>query len=178
VITTEFNIEGNPIPKFVDMVCKIKPHQVTLVPDAPNAITSNSGWDTIANCEFLREVIQEFKQKGIRTSIFLDPDVAQVEAAIKTGTDRIELYTEAYAKEYPKNAVKAIAPFIKAATKANEVGLGLNAGHDLSLDNIAFFAEHMPGLLEVSIGHALICESLYFGLENVINQYIAKLSKH
>ena len=114
VITTEFNIEGNPIPKFVDMVCKIKPHQVTLVPDAPNAITSNSGWDTIANCKFLREVIQEFKEKGIRTSIFLDPDVAQVEAAIKTGTDRIELYTEAYAKEYPKNAAKAIAPFIKA----------------------------------------------------------------
>ena len=178
VITTEFNIEGNPIPKFVDMVCKIKPHQVTLVPDAPNAITSNSGWDTIANCKFLREVIQEFKEKGIRTSIFLDPDVAQVEAAIKTGTDRIELYTEAYAKEYPKNALKAIAPFIKAATKANEVGLGLNAGHDLSLDNIAFFAKHIPGLLEVSIGHALICESLYFGLENVINQYIAKLSKH
>lgn len=178
VITTEFNIEGNPIPKFVDMVCKIKPHQVTLVPDAPNAITSNSGWDTIANCEFLREVIQEFKEKGIRTSIFLDPDVAQVEAAIKTGTDRIELYTEAYAKEYPKNTAKAIAPFIKAATKANEVGLGLNAGHDLSLENIAFFAKHIPGLLEVSIGHALICESLYFGLENVINQYIAKLSKH
>ncbi len=178
VITTEFNIEGNPIPKFVDMVCKIKPHQVTLVPDAPNAITSNSGWDTIENCEFLREVIQEFKEKGIRTSIFLDPDVAQVEAAIKTGTDRIELYTEAYAKEYPKNTAKAIAPFIKAATKANEVGLGLNAGHDLSLDNIAFFAKHIPGLLEVSIGHALICESLYFGLENVINQYIAKLSKN
>tara|TARA_B100001093_G_scaffold329834_1_gene314863 strand:- start:626 stop:1345 length:720 start_codon:yes stop_codon:yes gene_type:complete len=178
VITTEFNIEGNPIPKFVDMVCKIKPHQVTLVPDAPNAITSNSGWDTIENCEFLREVIQEFKEKGIRTSIFVDPDVAQVEAAIKTGTDRIELYTEAYAKEYPKNTAKAIAPFIKAATKANEVGLGLNAGHDLSLDNIAFFAKHIPGLLEVSIGHALICESLYFGLENVINQYIAKLSKN
>lgn len=178
VITTEFNIEGNPIPKFVDMVCKIKPHQVTLVPDATNAITSNSGWDTIVNCEFLREVIQEFKEKGIRTSIFLDPDVAQVEAAIKTGTDRIELYTEAYAKEYPKNTAKAIAPFIKAATKANEVGLGLNAGHDLSLDNIAFFAKHIPGLLEVSIGHALICESLYFGLENVINQYIAKLSKN
>ena len=178
VITTEFNIEGNPISKFIDMVCAIKPHQVTLVPDAPDAITSNAGWDTLANRDFLKEVIQEFKRQGIRTSIFLDPDVAQVEAAAKTGTDRIELYTEAYAKKYPQDAAKAIAPFVEAATKAQEVGLGVNAGHDLSLDNIAFFAQQLPGLLEVSIGHALICESLYLGLENVINQYIAKLSKH
>lgn len=178
VITTEFNIEGNPIPKFIDMVCAIKPHQVTLVPDAPDAITSNAGWDTLANRDFLKEVIQEFKRQGIRTSIFLDPDVAQVEAAVKTGTDRIELYTEAYAKEYPQDAAKAIAPFVEAAIKAQKVGLGVNAGHDLSLDNIAFFAQQLPGLLEVSIGHALICESLYLGLENVINQYIAKLSKH
>ena len=178
VITTEFNIEGNPIPKFIDMVCAIKPDQVTLVPDAPDAITSNSGWDTVANRAFLQEIIQEFKQHGIRTSIFLDPDVAQVEAAVKTGTDRIELYTQAYAESYPLDPAKAIAQFVDAATKAQEVGLGLNAGHDLSLRNIAFFAQQLPGLLEVSIGHALICESLYFGLENVINQYIAKLSTH
>lgn len=178
VITTEFNVEGNPIPKFVDLVCKVKPTQVTLVPDAPDAITSNAGWDTIANRSFLQEVIQEFKQHGIRTSIFLDPDVTQVEAAVATGTDRIELYTESYAEQFSHNPEKAIAPFVAAATKAKEVGLGLNAGHDLSLENIQFFALHIPGLLEVSIGHALVCESLYYGLENVINQYLAKLSSH
>lgn len=178
VITTEYNIEGNPIPKFVDLVCSVKPTQVTLVPDAPDAITSNAGWDTIKNQAFLQEVIQEFKQNGIRTSIFLDPDVAQVEAAVKTGTDRIELYTESYAEGFYDNPQKAIAPFVAAAKKAQEVGLGLNAGHDLSLENIHFFAQNTPGLLEVSIGHALICESLYYGLENVINQYIVKLSNH
>jgi len=178
VITTEYNIEGNPTPKFIDLVCAVKPTQVTLVPDAPDAITSNAGWDTITHKSFLREVIQEFKQNNIRTSIFLDPDEAQVAAAVATGTDRIELYTEAYAQAYPNNPKAAVAPFVAAATKANEVGLGLNAGHDLSLENIKFFAEEVPGLLEVSIGHALICESLYFGLENVINQYIAKLSNH
>lgn len=178
VITTEYNIEGNPIPKFIDLVCSVKPTQVTLVPDAPDAITSNAGWDTLKNQAFLQEVIQEFKQNGIRTSIFLDPDVAQVEAAVKTGTDRIELYTESYAEGFSDNPQKAIAPFVAAAKKAQEVGLGLNAGHDLSLENIQFFAQNTPGLLEVSIGHALICESLYYGLENVINQYIAKLSSH
>lgn len=178
VITTEYNIEGNPILKFVDLVCSVKPTQVTLVPDAPDAITSNAGWDTIKNQAFLQEVIQEFKQNGIRTSIFLDPDVAQVEAAVKTGTDRIELYTESYAEGFSDNPQNAITPFIAAAKKAHEVGLGLNAGHDLSLENIQFFAQNTPGLLEVSIGHALICESLYYGLENVINQYIAKLSTH
>jgi pyridoxine 5-phosphate synthase len=178
VITNEYNIEGNPIPKFIDLVCSVKPTQVTLVPDAPDAITSNAGWDTIKNQAFLQEVIQEFKQNGIRTSIFLDPDVAQVEAAVKTGTDRIELYTESYAEGFSDNPQKAIAPFVAAAKKAQEVGLGLNAGHDLSLENIQFFAQNTPGLLEVSIGHALICESLYYGLENVINQYIAKLSSH
>ena len=178
VITTEYNIEGNPIPKFVDLVCSVKPTQVTLVPDAPDAITSNAGWDTIKNQAFLQEVIQEFKQNGIRTSIFLDPDDAQVEAAVKTGTDRIELYTESYAEGFSDNPQKAIAPFVAAAKKAQEVGLGLNAGHDLSLENIHFFAQNTPGLLEVSIGHALICESLYYGLENVINQYIVKLSNH
>lgn len=176
VITTEFNVEGNPIPKFIDLVCKVKPTQVTLVPDAPDAITSNAGWDTVAHRSFLQEVIQEFKLNGIRTSIFLDPDVAQVEAAIATGTDRIELYTESYAEHFGKNPEKAIAPFVDAAKKAKEVGIGLNAGHDLSLENIQFFAQNIPGLLEVSIGHALICESLYYGLENVINQYISKLS--
>ena len=178
IITTEYNIEGNPIAKFIELVCRVKPTQVTLVPDAPDAITSNAGWDTIKNQSFLKEVIQEFKSNGIRTSIFLDPDVAQVKAAVKTGTDRIELYTESYAEGFLKNPQKAIAPFVAAATKAQEVGLGLNAGHDLSLDNIQFFAQNIPGLLEVSIGHALICESLYLGLENVINQYISKLSTH
>ena len=176
VITTEFNVEGNPIPKFIDLVCKVKPTQVTLVPDAPDAITSNAGWDTVAHHSFLQEVIKEFKLNGIRTSIFLDPDAAQVEAAIATGTDRIELYTESYAEYFVKNPEKAIAPFVDAAKKAKEVGMGLNAGHDLSLENIQFFAQNIPGLLEVSIGHALICESLYYGLENVINQYISKLS--
>ena len=176
VITTEFNVEGNPIPKFIDLVCKVKPTQVTLVPDAPDAITSNAGWDTVAHRSFLQEVIQEFKLNGIRTSIFLDPDVAQVEAAIATGTDRIELYTESYAEYFVKNPEKAIAPFVDAAKKAKEVRIGLNAGHDLSLENIQFFAQNIPSLLEVSIGHALICESLYYGLENVINQYISKLS--
>ena len=178
VITTEFNIEGNPIPKFVDLVCSVNPDQVTLVPDAPDAITSNAGWDTVKNRAFLQEIIQEFKSKGIRTSIFLDADVAQVEAAVKTGTDRIELYTESYAKGFSHDPQKAIAPFVAAAKKAQEVGLGLNAGHDLSLENIQFFAQNIPDLLEVSIGHALVCESLYFGFENVINQYIAKLSSH
>ena len=178
VITTEFNIEGNPIPKFVDLVCSVNPDQVTLVPDAPDAITSNAGWDTVKNRAFLQEIIQEFKSKGIRTSIFLDADVAQVEAAVKTGTDRIELYTESYAQGFSHDPQKAIAPFVAAAKKAQEVGLGLNAGHDLSLENIQFFAQNIPDLLEVSIGHALVCESLYFGLENVINQYIAKLSSH
>ena len=176
VITTEFNIEGNPIPKFIELVCKVKPKQVTLVPDAPDAITSNTGWDTIANRSFLQEVIQEFKQHGVRTSIFLNPDIAQVEAAVATGTDRIELYTASYAEQFSKHPEMAIAPFVTAAAKAKEVGLGLNAGHDLSLENIQFFAQNIPDLLEVSIGHALICESLYYGLENVINQYIAKLS--
>lgn len=176
VVTTEFNVEGNPNSKFVDLVCSVKPTQVTLVPDAPDAITSSAGWDTVKNRSFLQEVIQEFKRNGIRTSIFLDPDISQVEAALITGTDRIELYTESYAALFPKKPKEAIAPFITAATKAQEIGLGLNAGHDLSLENIRFFAQNMPGLLEVSIGHALVCESLYYGIENVVNQYISKLS--
>lgn len=175
VVTTELNIEGNPIPKFVDLVLAVKPAQVTLVPDAEDAITSNAGWDTIQHKSFLTEVIQEFKSNGIRTSIFLDPDPKQVEGAKATGTDRIELYTEGYAKDYTHKPEQAIAPYVAAAKTAQTLGLGLNAGHDLSLENIAYFAQQIPGLLEVSIGHALICESLYLGLENVINQYRAKL---
>ena len=175
VVTTELNIEGNPIPKFVDLVLAVKPDQVTLVPDAVDAITSNAGWDTLKHKSFLTEVIQEFKRHNIRTSIFLDPDPKQVEGAKATGTDRIELYTEGYAKDYTHKPEQAIAPYVAAAKTAQTLGLGLNAGHDLSLENIAYFAKHIPGLLEVSIGHALICESLYLGLENVINQYRAKL---
>ena len=175
VVTTELNIEGNPIPKFVDLVLAVKPDQVTLVPDAVDAITSNAGWDTLKHKSFLSEVIQEFKRHNIRTSVFLDPDPKQVEGAKATGTDRIELYTEGYAKDYTHKPEQAIAPYVAAAKTAQTLGLGLNAGHDLSLENIAYFAQHIPGLLEVSIGHALICESLYLGLENVINQYRAKL---
>ena len=176
VLITEYNIEGNPIPKFVDLVMEVKPTQVTLVPDAVDALTSNAGWDTIKNQDFLKEVIKEFKSVGIRTSIFVDPVLDQIEGAFATGTDRIELYTEAYASEYTMNREKAIAPYVAAAVKANALGIGINAGHDLSLDNLAFFAKNIPGLLEVSIGHALICESLYLGFENVIPMYLQRLS--
>ncbi|NHF58296.1 pyridoxine 5'-phosphate synthase [Flavobacteriaceae bacterium TP-CH-4] len=175
VVTTEYNIEGNPIAKFIELVLEVKPTQVTLVPDAVDAITSNSGWDTIANLDFLREVIGTFKDAGIRTSIFVDPDTKMVEGAAKTGTDRIELYTESYAKAFSNGNSSGIAPFVAAADAANAVGLGINAGHDLSLDNIQYFKENIPNLLEVSIGHALICESLYLGLDNVINMYLNKL---
>jgi len=175
MVTTEFNIEGNPNPRFIDLVLESKPTQVTLVPDAVDAITSNAGWDTVAHLDFLQGVIKTFKNAGIRTSVFVDPDTIMVEGAKATGTDRIELYTESYAKNYSLDKEQAIAPFIKATMKANEIGLGINAGHDLSLDNIKYFKEHIPHLLEVSIGHALICESLYLGLENVINMYLNKL---
>lgn len=175
LVTTEYNIEGNPIKKFMDLVLEIQPTQVTLVPDAVDAITSNAGWDTIANRSFLREVISTFKQNQIRTSIFVDPDSKMVEGAAETGADRIELYTESYAKAFSKGDLKGIDPFIKAAKIATQLGLGINAGHDLSLDNIKYFKESIPNVLEVSIGHALICESLYFGLENVINMYLNKL---
>ena len=175
MLKTELNIEGNPIPKFVDLVLAVKPDQVTLVPDSEDAITSNAGWDTITHQSFLTEVIQEFTRNNIRTSIFLDPDPKQVEGAKTTGTDRIELYTESYAKFYPENPDAAIAPYAETAKRAVELEIGLNAGHDLNLQNIAYFHQHIPNLLEVSIGHALICESLYFGFENVVNQYRAKL---
>lgn len=176
VVTTEFNIEGNPIPEFIEMVLKIKPDQVTLVPDANDVLTSNAGWDTLKNKEYLTPIISAFKEAGIRTSIFVDPVVEMIEGALSTGTDRIELYTESYAKEYHKDPQKAIAPYVAAAVKANALGIGINAGHDLSLDNLAFFAKNIPGLLEVSIGHALICESLYLGFENVIPMYLQRLS--
>jgi pyridoxine 5-phosphate synthase len=175
VITTEFNIEGNPIPKFIDLVLANKPEQVTLVPDAPNAITSNAGWYTIKHKDFLTEVINEFKQNGIRTSIFIDTDTKLIEAAALTGADRIELYTEYFASEYGKGNKTAVKPYTEAAILAQQLGLGINAGHDLSLENIAFFATQVPYLDEVSIGHALIAESLYFGMQNVVNMYINKL---
>ena len=175
VVTAEFNIEGNPIPKFMELVNSIKPTQVTLVPDSVDVLTSNKGWDTIAHKDYLKSIIKKLKIAGIRTSIFVDPDVSMVESAKEIGTDRIELYTETYAKEYLNSPEKAIAPFIKAAEKAVQLNLGINAGHDLSLDNINYFSKHIPNLLEVSIGHALICESLYLGFENVIPMYLQRL---
>ncbi len=175
VVTTEYNIEGNPIPKFIELVLGIKPTQVTLVPDAVDAITSNAGWDTIVHQKFLQEVIAEFKSNGIRTSIFVDPNTAMVEGAAKTGTDRIELYTEQYAIDFASGNKAAVEPFTEAAKVANALGLGVNAGHDLNLDNVAHFKQQVPKLLEVSIGHALICESIYMGLENVVNMYLHRL---
>ena len=177
VVTSEYNIEGNPIPEFIKMVLDIRPTQVTLVPDAINALTSNAGWDTHKNLEFLKKVIFDFKAAGIRTSIFVDPDIKMIEGAAATGTDRIELYTEEYASSYSSSPEDAIKPYIEAAIRANELGIGINAGHDLSLDNIQYFAKHIPQLLEVSIGHALVCESLYLGFENVIPMYLQRLSQ-
>ncbi len=176
LLRTEFNIEGNPKEqKFVDLVLENKPAQVTLVPDGLGQLTSNHGWDTVAHKDYLKETISVFKKAGIRTSIFVDADVKMIEGALVTGTDRIELYTESYAKEYSLNKEKAIAPFILAAKKANELGLGINAGHDLSLQNLNYFAKNVEGLLEVSIGHALISDALYFGLENTIQLYLREL---
>ncbi|MDP4270713.1 MAG: pyridoxine 5'-phosphate synthase, partial [Bacteroidota bacterium] len=171
VIKTEFNIEGYPCKEFVDLVLKVKPAQVTLVPDAPDQITSNHGWDTDKNYDFLVEVIDRFKSAGIRTSIFVDPDVNMVEYAAKIGTDRIELYTEPYATMYPKNKDEAIAPFVEAAILARKLGLGLNAGHDLSLENLNWFYKNIPWTEEVSIGHALIADALYLGLKTTIQKY-------
>ena len=175
VVHTEFNIEGNPQHNFIDLVLECKPDQVTLVPDAIGAITSNAGWDTIKHQDYLTEVIQEIQRNGIRTSIFVDANESMVEGAKKTGTDRIELYTESFAHQYSLGNQSAIEPFVKAAIRANEINLGINAGHDLSLDNIKFFKDNIPNLLEVSIGHALISESLYLGLDNVVNMYLNKL---
>lgn len=172
IVTTEFNIEGNPIPKFMDLVLQAKPEQVTLVPDAEEAITSNAGWNTIKNRDFLKEVISEFKRNNIRVSIFVDPSEEMVEGAVETGTDRIELYTEGYATQYALGNKRAVEPYAKCAEVANKLGLGVNAGHDLSLQNIRFFKENVPGVLEVSIGHALVAEALYEGLETVIGKYL------
>lgn len=177
IVTTEFNIEGNcQEQKFVDLVLAVKPEQVTLVPDALGQITSNHGWDTIKNQDYLRETIAVFKNAGIRVSIFVDPVEEMVEAAVTTGTDRIELYTEAFAHGYHVNKEEAIAPYIKAAEAAHKAGLGINAGHDLDLDNLKYFADSIPSLDEVSIGHALISDALYFGLENTIQMYLRQLA--
>lgn len=175
IVHTEFNIEGNPIDKFIALVLKARPEQVTLVPDAEDAITSNAGWDTVKHQAYLREVIEVFKKEGIRTSIFLDPDPEMAKAAADTGTDRIELYTEAYAKAYAGGNPGAITPYKETGEVAHNLGLGINAGHDLSLENIEYFRREMPHLLEVSIGHALICEAIYLGLENVVRMYRYKL---
>ncbi len=177
VVTSEFNIEGNPETKFIDLVLEVKPEQVTLVPDAIDALTSNAGWDAISHGSFLSEVISEFKRNGIRTSIFIDPISAQIEAAAKTGSDRIELYTESYAVEYAGGNRQGVEIFAEAARVAHEHGLGVNAGHDLNLENIRHFAQSVPHLEEVSIGHALISESLYLGLENVVQMYLQRLKK-
>ncbi len=171
LLRTEFNIEGYPDATFIDLVLKVKPHQVTLVPDAPSQITSNSGWDTKTNVEFLTEVVGQFNSAGVRTSIFVDPDVEMVKYAAQAGADRVELYTEPYATNYPKCPETAIAPYVEAATAARKQGLGLNAGHDLSLVNLNYFYKNIPWLDEVSIGHALICDALYLGLECTIQEY-------
>ncbi|MFN6377805.1 MAG: pyridoxine 5'-phosphate synthase [Flavobacteriales bacterium] len=175
IVTTEFNIEGYPDDRFIDLVCEVIPHQVTLVPDPPGVLTSNAGWDTITHKKLLQEITKRFKDLGIRVSIFVDPVVEMVQHAAETGTDRIELYTEAYASSYALDRESAIAPFVKAAEAAANVGLGLNAGHDLSLENLRFFHQNIPNLLEVSIGHALISDALYFGLENTVALYKREL---
>jgi pyridoxine 5-phosphate synthase len=175
IITSEYNIEGNPIDSFLKMVIEIKPTQVTLVPDSIDAITSNAGWDTVTHQSYLSEIISECKLNNIRTSIFVNPNLTMIEGAAKTGTDRIELYTEDFAEQYSLGNKNAIKPYTQCSILAHEMGLGINAGHDLSLDNIQFFKENIPNLLEVSIGHALICESLYLGMEHVIKSYLQKL---
>lgn len=177
IVHTEFNIEGNPHREFIDMVLEVKPEQVTLVPDADDAITSNAGWDCEKNMDFLKSVIAEFKNAGIRTSIFLDPNPEMVKFAAETGADRIELYTEAYASKYPENKEEAIKLYVETAVEAEKFGLGINAGHDLSLENLKYFADNIPNLLEVSIGHALVSEALYMGMENTVQAYLKRLVK-
>jgi pyridoxine 5-phosphate synthase len=175
LVKTELNVEGYPSREFMDLVSEVKPHQVTLVPDPPGVLTSNAGWDTITNKAFLGEIITDLKKKKIRTSIFIDTDLNQIEGAAATGTDRIELYTEEYAKNYSANPEKAIELYKKAAHRAVKYGLGINAGHDLNLDNLAYFHKNIPELEEVSIGHALISDALYFGLENTVQLYLRQL---
>lgn len=175
VVYTEFNIEGNPVKSFMELVLEVKPTQVTLVPDAEDAITSNFGWNTVRHKTFLTEIITELKNNGIRTSVFVNPNPIMIEGAADAGADRVELYTENYAVAYAKGEKRGVLPYIEAAKAADEIGIGLNAGHDLNLENVWFFKENIPNLLEVSIGHALISESLYLGLENVVNLYLNKL---
>jgi len=175
IVKTEFNIEGNPTPEFIRLVLEVKPAQVTLVPDDPGQLTSDHGWDTITHKEKLKEIIARFHEAGIRASIFIDPDETMVMQARETGTDRVELYTESFAREFRKDREKAVRPFVMAAMAAQQAGLGINAGHDLNLENLRFFKERVPGLLEVSIGHALICDALYYGLENTIQLYLRQL---
>jgi pyridoxine 5-phosphate synthase len=175
IVSTEFNMEGYPEEKFINLVLENKPEQVTLVPDPPNVLTSNAGWDLTKTSDFLKPIIAKFKSAGIRVSIFLDPDVEQVKLALETGTDRIELYTEQYASQYKEDKEKAVEPYVKAAIEAQKLGIELNAGHDLSLENLAFLKEKIPFLAEVSIGHALITDALYLGLENTIQLYLNKL---
>ncbi len=171
VVTTEFNIEGYPDARYMEMISNVKPAQATLVPDPPHVLTSNAGWDTKKNQHLLSDLVQQFKEQGVRSSIFIDTNLENIEYAAKTGVDRIELYTGPFAEDYSASPAKAIEAYVKAANLALELGLGINAGHDLSLDNLAFFKKNIPHLLEVSIGHALICDALYFGLENTIQQY-------
>lgn len=175
ICTTEFNIEGNPIPKFMDLVMANKPHQVTLVPDSPDQLTSDAGWDTIKNKEKLTDLIAQFKEAGIRTSIFIDPVEKMIEGAKEVGTDRIEFYTGPFAHDYSKDREAAVAPYRRCAELCNDLGLGINAGHDLNLENLAFFKANCPGLLEVSIGHALVTDALYYGFSNVIQMYLRLL---
>ena len=177
IITTELNIEGYPSPEFMRMIADVKPAQATLVPDPPEVLTSNAGWDTKTHKDFLKKCISELKRSGTRVSLFVFPDKDAISHAKEAGADRIELYTESYAKQFPESPVKAITPFVDAAKHAEEVGLGVNAGHDLSLLNLSYFARQVPGLLEVSIGHALICDALYFGLENTVQLYLRQLGK-
>ena len=174
-VKTEFNIEGNPIPSFIDLVMEVVPDQVTLVPDAHDAITSNQGWNTLENKEFLTEICARFKSRGIRTSIFIDPDPLMAEGARACGCDRVELYTADYAAQFPSGPEKAVEPYLRTAEKAREIGLGLNAGHDLNLDNLGYFIKTIPWTDEVSIGHAIICDALYMGLEATIQAYLSKI---
>jgi pyridoxine 5-phosphate synthase len=179
LLTTEFNIEGNPREqKFIDLVLEVRPAQVTLVPDTTGQLTSDHGWDTITHKTYLKDIIARFHAEGIRTSIFVDPSLKMIDGAKETGTNRIELYTEAYAKEYPENPKMAVAPYSQAATHANKIGLGINAGHDLSLQNLNYFITHVEGVLEVSIGHALIADALYLGLENTVQLYLRQLKQN
>lgn len=175
VLKTEFNIEGNPTGSFTALVCEVVPDQVTLVPDAPDALTSNAGWDTVRNFGFLSRVCEAFRSRGIRTSIFIDPRPEMAEGAKRCGADRVELYTAAYAEMYPADRQKAIAPYLETAEKARQLGLGLNAGHDLNLDNLSYFISTIPWTDEVSIGHALICDALYMGLETAIGRYLSAI---